>query len=197
MSLSAARLDEIKRLKKIAGQTSFETRKKHNLSEEDVMVLCKYLEGDILDDNELERLLPLVSAIKGMMTSPVSAPFYFGGVGLEISSDWSCIRSRIAVDEGAAHMFVCIPVAERGKATQRAIENSPYMYRNLISVKIGYGMDIEISWNGGSRVDFIIYEPTPQAKAMQKLSEEDSFILTLIKEKHLKDPDEWRRVLFI
>jgi hypothetical protein len=121
-------------------------------------------------------------------------------VGLEVSSDWSCIRSRIAVDEGASKMFVVIPVAVRAAATRRHLAENEFMYRHLIEVLEGYGMDVDIVHNGqtGFRVDFIIYEPTPQAKMNKKLSEEDSFILSLITEKHLKGGgDEWRRVLFI
>jgi hypothetical protein len=66
-------------------------------------------------------------------------------------------------------------------------------YQGLIEVYDGYGIDAELP----TKVDFIIYEPNPEARRLQRLKEEDSFMLKLIKEKHLKSPDEWERVLFL
>lgn len=119
--------------------------------------------------------------------------FYYDKIGLEISTDWVAKRSRVAVDEGAAKMFVAIPVKERADFARRTIEESPFLYGQLIEVFEGYGMDIELP----TKVDFILYEPTAAGKAAKVLSPEENFILKMIKQKHLKFPDQWQRVLFI
>ena len=56
---------------------------------------------------------------------------------------------------------------------------SPYMYRGLIEVYEGYGMDVDLP----TKVDFIIYEPNERAKALRQLAPEDSYVLKLIKER--------------
>jgi hypothetical protein len=58
--LGQKRMEELSTLRRVASNTSTDTRKKYGLSEEDVMILCKYRKGDLLDDAELKTLLPMV-----------------------------------------------------------------------------------------------------------------------------------------
>ena len=65
--LSSKEVAEIKRLKKIAQHTSNETKRRYGLSEDDVMILCKYMSGNLLDNQELDCLLPLVTNIRNQI----------------------------------------------------------------------------------------------------------------------------------
>ena len=62
--LSSKEVKEIQRLRKIAQHTSADTKQKFALSDQEVMVLCKYMSGGVLDEDELMFLLPLVESIK-------------------------------------------------------------------------------------------------------------------------------------
>ncbi|CAD7959521.1 unnamed protein product [Amoebophrya sp. A25] len=192
--ISGKERKEIERLRTIAKSTSEETKRKYGLSDEDVMVLCKYMQGALLDLGDLEMLLPLVFSIKQHIQQ--YPQFHYKKVGLEISSDWEATRSRICIDyefEGVRKMYIAIPVKARADYSRWTIKNSPFVYTSLIEVYEGYGMDVELP----TKVDFIIYEPTPEAAQRRQLSQEDNFCLKLIKEKHLVDPHAWNRVLFI
>ncbi|CAD7938821.1 unnamed protein product [Amoebophrya sp. A120] len=189
--ISAKEKKEIERLRTIAKGTSEDSKRKYGLSDEDIMVLCKYKQGALLDLGDLEMLLPLVFSIKQQIQR--YPQYHYKKIGLEISSDWEATRSRIAIDEGVYKMYIAIPVHARAEYSRWTIRNSPFMYTGFIEVYEGYGIDIELP----TKVDFIIYEPTDEAKKRRQLSAEDNFCLKLIKEKHLVDPDAWNRVLFI
>ena len=120
--------------------------------------------------------------------------FHHGKVGLEISSDWYAMRSRIAIDEGVSQMFVAIPVKARADFCAKAISLSPFNYGDSITVYTGYGIEVDLP----KRVDFIFFEPPPAARERKQLAEEDAYILDLIKKKHLvSSADNWQRILFI
>ena len=53
-------------------------------------------------------------------------------------------------------------------------------------------MDVELP----SKVDFILFEVSEEAKRNRHLPPQEEGVLALIKEKHLKG-SEWQRVLFI
>mmetsp|Transcript_22579 Transcript_22579/g.57156 ORF Transcript_22579/g.57156 Transcript_22579/m.57156 type:complete len:206 (+) Transcript_22579:304-921(+) len=189
--ISAKEAKEIDRLRTVAKGTSDDTKRKYGLNDEDIVVLCKYKQGALLDLDDLEMLLPLVFSMKQQIQQ--FPQYHYKKVGLEISSDWEATRSRIAIDEGVRKMYIAIPVKARADYARWTIKNSPFMYTGFIEVYEGYGMDIELP----TKVDFIIYEPTPEAAKRRQLSTEDNFCLKLIKEKHLTDPEAWNRVLFV
>ena len=85
-----------------------------------------------------------------------------------ISSDWQATRSRIAVDEGAAMMYVVVPVAQRAQYMNKFIEDHPFVYAHLVKVFEGYYMDVDLP----SKVDFIFFEPSQEAKMRQQVREE-------------------------
>ena len=113
---SQRKVVELERLRRIARQTSIATREKYGLEEEDVVVLCRYMKGDILDSEELVTLLPVVQAIQVQIKR--FPHFYYNGIGLELSRSWDCLRSRIAIDEGVRLMYVIVPVKARAVAEQ-------------------------------------------------------------------------------
>lgn len=91
-------------------------------------------------------------------------------------------------------MFVIIPVARRAEFCQKSINDSPYQYAHNIKICTGYPIDVELP----QRVDFILFEPPPASRERKQLSREDSYLLDLIKKKHLvRAHDSWQRVLFI
>lgn len=153
------------------------------LTKRELAELERYKSGDLLDSAELEKLVPMWRDVSGRFVHPSYKQFYYGKRGIEVSTCWSALRSRICADNGAAKMYVIVPTAVRAHAIRETLMLKA-LHERVIEVVEDYPANLSLQ----DKVDFIIFEPNDQARATGLLSTEDAFILELIRRKNLFSP---------
>eukprot|EP00397_Hematodinium_sp_SG-2012_P060657 GEMP01079272.1.p1 GENE.GEMP01079272.1~~GEMP01079272.1.p1 ORF type:complete len:199 (+),score=11.53 GEMP01079272.1:71-598(+) len=160
------------------------TFKEHGVSMSEVSQMEKYKKGDLLDSEELGMLLPLWRDLSGRFRHPLYKEMYYQKIGVEISTCWTALRSRICVDSGAAKMYVVIPIKTRANAVVRQLQLDPVHTRDIEVVE-----DFPANVTLPEKVDFVVFEPNETAKTNGILSTEDAFILELLRRTNLFIPD--------
>merc|ERR1711904_627251 len=121
--------------KDVRALLSEDTLKQAGISVEVLRLLAPYCSGNVLDKEELFFLVRIWRSLEAAYW----AGHIGGRIGLEISSSWDCLRSKICVDAlKASHMYVIVPGDNGRRANAaRMVVNDPE-YCDRITIVSGY-----------------------------------------------------------
>jgi len=114
------------------------------------MNLHKYATGSMLDEGEFKDLfaqwVPIASAL-----------FIKGNVGVEVSSSYFPLRSKMCIDCGAEKMYFVCENVDRARVMEKTLLGEPEYARRITVVTGGYAPILKLPCPGG-KVDFMIHQ---------------------------------------
>lgn len=108
------------------------------LQREEMEALHYYMSGMMLDPREAGWKLPIYRALKA------HSPHMPGKIGVEISGTWDCLRSKMALDVGAARrMYVIVPIPRRAEECRNEAK-AHVDYADRIVIVEGYSTEVSL-----------------------------------------------------